>query len=107
MNKVTACLRQIDHHKSGLLVNFPIVHARIDFPVHVFSAFRLRSNQDNRYRGVSQVLVPNYLTDVLVAEIVGNVVCIDRPVNEYPVLFSPCYQGVLVGLVAVVGIADK
>lgn len=44
------------------------------------------SNENDRYRGISQIVVPDDLSNAFVGKIIGNISCIDSMIDKQIVL---------------------
>ena len=59
-----------------------------------------RSNQDNRYCGISQVVVPDFLADAIVSQVVWDISRIHRSICEYGITLTPLYRFIFVVLIS-------
>ena len=73
----------------------------------MFSTFRLSSNQDNRYGGVSKIVIPDYLADSLIRKIFLDITRINGMINEYGVLLPKLNEVVLVILIVLVVVTNE
>ena len=99
--------RKVDDYHPRSSVHRTVVHARVNFPIDVFSSPRISPDQHNGHRRIPEILVSDLTTDLLIGPLVRDVARVDGSIHEQGIPFPIFDQLLLVPLVITVVISDE